>query len=81
MLDNPPVPIDLTRFYPDTIVFDMVYSPLETPLLGQARRLGLRTIDGLTMLIGQAALAFRGFFGVDPPRENDDAQLRALLTA
>ncbi len=80
MLGNPPVPVDLSLFYPDTIVFDMVYSPLETPLLAEARRLGLRTIDGLAMLIGQAASAFQGFFGADPPRQDGDAELRALLT-
>jgi shikimate dehydrogenase len=79
MLGNPAVPIDLTRFYPDTIVFDMVYTPLETPLLAEARRLGLRTIDGLAMLIGQAAAAFEKFFGQLPPREHDP-ELRALLT-
>lgn len=73
-----PVPIDLTGYYPDTIVFDMVYAPLETPLLAQARALGLRTIDGLEMLVGQAALAFEHFFGVAPPRGHD-AELRALL--
>ncbi len=81
MLDNPAVPIQLSRFYPDTIVFDMVYSPLETPLLAEAGRLGLRTIDGLAMLIGQAAEAFRGFFGAAPPRDDGDAELRALLIA
>ncbi|TPE63297.1 shikimate dehydrogenase [Sandaracinobacter neustonicus] len=74
-----PVPIDLSAYYPDTIVFDMVYAPLETPLLAQARALGLRTIDGLEMLVGQAAVAFEHFFGVKPPRERD-AELRALLT-
>ena len=80
MLGKPPVPIDLTRFYPDTIVFDMVYAPLETPLLAEARRLGLRTIDGLAMLIGQAARAFTLFFGAEPLRVDGDAALRALLT-
>jgi shikimate dehydrogenase len=64
-----PVPIDLSRFYPDTIVFDMVYAPLETPLLAQARAQGLRTIDGLAMLIGQGAVAFEKFFGAPPPRQ------------
>lgn len=73
-----PVPIDLEAYFPDTIVFDMVYAPLETPLLAQARRLGLRTIDGLEMLVGQAATAFERFFGRAPPRERD-AELRALL--
>ena len=76
-----PVPIDLAAFPADTIVFDMVYAPLETPLLAQARAQGLRTIDGLSMLIGQGATAFERFFGAPPPREDDDAELRALLTA
>lgn len=78
MLGNDPVPIDLSTYYPDTIVFDMVYAPLETPLLAQARARGLRTIDGLEMLVGQAAVAFERFFGRQPPRERD-AELRKLL--
>lgn len=78
MQGNPPVPIDLSRYYADTIVFDMVYAPLETPLLKEARRLGLRTIDGLQMLVAQAAVAFEKFFGQPAPREHD-AELRALL--
>lgn len=73
-----PVPIDLEAYFPDTIVFDMVYAPLETPLLAQARAQGLRTIDGLEMLVGQAATAFERFFGIAPPRERD-AELRTLL--
>lgn len=73
-----PVPIDLAAYFPDTIVFDMVYVPLETPLLAQARAVGLRCIDGLEMLVGQAALAFERFFGAPPPRDRD-ADLRALL--
>ncbi len=79
MLGSPPVPIDLTTYYSDTIVFDMVYSPLATPLLVQAGNLGLRTIDGLQMLVGQAAAAFELLFGVPAPREHD-AELRAVLT-
>ncbi len=43
-------------------------------------RAGSRTIDGLAMLIGQAAAAFALFFGAPAPREHD-AELRALLTA
>ncbi len=74
------VPIDLGEYFPDTIVFDMVYSPLETPLLKQARQLGMRTIDGLEMLVSQAAVAFELFFGQPAPRQHD-AELRALLTA
>lgn len=65
---------------PDALVFDMVYAPLETPLLRAAGQRGLRTADGLAMLIGQAAVAFEAFFGVPAPREHD-TDLRALLTA
>lgn len=73
-----PVQIDLSTYFPDTIIFDMVYAPLETPLLAQARARGLRTIDGLEMLVAQAAVAFERFFGILPPRERD-AELRKLL--
>lgn len=80
MTGMPPLAIDLRPFADDTIVFDMVYAPLETPLLAAARARGLRTIDGLAMLIGQAAVAFGLFYGADAPREHD-AELRSLLTA
>lgn len=59
-------------------VMDMVYSPLETPLLAAAHARGLEAIDGLAMLIGQARRAFRLFFGAEPPA--GDAALRALLS-
>lgn len=65
---------------PDALVFDMVYAPLETDLLATARGLGMRAVDGLTMLIGQADLAFTLFFNAPAPREHD-AELRALLSA
>jgi shikimate dehydrogenase len=61
-----------------TIVFDMVYAPLETALLAAARGAGLHVVDGLSMLIGQAAAGFTGFFGCDPPRDRD-RELRQLL--
>ena len=48
--------------------------------LADARRAGFRTIDGLSMLIGQADHAFRRFFGAAPPREAD-AELRKVLGA
>jgi shikimate dehydrogenase len=80
MSGNPEVPVDLARYPADTIVFDMVYAPLETGLLHAARQRGLRTIDGLAMLIGQAAAAFALFFGQPAPRQHD-AELRELLTA
>ncbi|MCW3797738.1 shikimate dehydrogenase [Sphingomonas sp. BN140010] len=80
MAGQPDVPVDLTSYGPDTIVFDMVYSPLETGFLRQARALGLRVIDGLDMLIGQAAPSFEAFFGHPAPREHDP-ELRERLTA
>ncbi len=61
------------------LVFDMVYAPLETQLLAEAGAHGRRTVDGLTMLIGQADLAFQLFFQAPAPRQFD-AELRALLT-
>jgi shikimate dehydrogenase len=77
----PPALLDgLTLVEPGAIIFDMVYAPLETALLARARSLDLVAVDGLAMLIGQAAEAFRHFFGVAPPREYD-AALRARLTA
>ena len=65
---------------PNAIVYDAVYAPLETPLLAEAKARGLRTIDGLEMLVGQAAIAFGLLFGAEAPRAHD-AELRALLTA
>ena len=70
--------IDLDHVAKSTVVFDMVYAPLETGLLASARKCGLTTIDGLDMLVGQAADAFKLFFGEAAPRDHD-AELRALL--
>ena len=75
-----PLTIDLAALPDDAVVYDIVYNPLDTGLLKAARARGLETIDGLEMLIGQAAFAFEIFFDVAPPRAHDD-ELRALLTA
>ena len=53
---------------PGATVFDMVYQPLDTPSSRPRAAAGLRTVDGSTMLIGQARQAFRLFFGAEPPR-------------
>jgi shikimate dehydrogenase len=79
MAGHPPLALDLSHAPPGSIVYDIVTHPLDTPLLQAARAAGFRTIDGLSMLIGQAAVAFEKFFGVKPPREDGDAGLRALL--
>ena len=80
MAGQSPLELSLDGVGHDTIVFDMVYTPLETPLLKQAREFGFKTIDGLEMLVTQAAEAFAMFFAQPAPREHD-AELRALLTA
>ncbi len=80
MSGQPALEIDLAPLSADALVYDLVYAPLETPLLASARARGLATIDGLDMLIGQAAVAFEMFFGAPAPRDRDEA-LRALLTA
>ena len=80
MVGNPPWAPDLSALHPGAMVYDIVYAPLETPLLAAARARDLPCIDGLEMLIGQAALAFDIFFDAPAPREKD-AELRALLLA
>lgn len=58
--------MDFTDFHPDCIVSDIVYVPLETGLIRDARRHGLRTVDGLGMLLHQAVPGFEQWFGVRP---------------
>lgn len=58
--------VDFTDFHPDCIVSDIVYVPLETSLIREARRHGLRTVDGLGMLLHQAVPGFEKWFGVRP---------------
>lgn len=78
MVGQPPLALDLSPLPEDAVVYDAVYAPLETGLLAAAHARKLATVDGLEMLIGQAALAFELFFGAEPPRDRDD-ELRALL--
>lgn len=80
MTGQPPLTLDLSALPHDAVVYDIVYAPLETEMLATARARGLATIDGLEMLIGQAAVAFELFFGAAPPRERD-GELRAMLLA
>lgn len=80
MRGQPPLAFDWSHAPPGAIAYDIVTDPLETAFLQGARASGHRTIDGLAMLIGQAAVAFEKFFGLPAPREHD-AELRTLLTA
>ena len=68
--------IDLAPLPAQAVVADIVYVPLETPLLAAARARGLRTVDGLGMLLHQARPGFEAWFGVAP---TVDAELRAFV--
>lgn len=58
----------------NTVVTDLVYNPLETPLLKQARSKGLLAVDGLGMLIHQAVMGFELWFGQTPPIDGSEKQ-------
>ena len=66
MTGKPPLELSLERLPSVAAVADIVYNPLETPLLKAARTRGHRTMDGLGMLMHQAAPAFAAWFGVTP---------------
>lgn len=76
MSGQPALEIDLSALPAGAVVNDIVYTPLETPLLAAARARGLRAVDGLGMLIHQAAPAFEAFFGLRP---EVDAAVRSHL--
>jgi shikimate dehydrogenase len=78
MAGQPPLDLDLGPMRADAVVSDIVYVPLETPLLADARRRGLRTVDGLGMLLHQAVPGFERWFGVRP---EVTAELRAIVVA
>ncbi len=80
MTGQPPLTLDLHPLLDDCLVYDCVYAPVQTDLLAQAEARGLETVDGLDMLVAQAALAFELFFGQAPPRDRDD-ELRERLLA
>ena len=69
-----PVPVDALR--PGMWVADVIYFPLETELLRAARERGCRTLDGVTMVVFQAAAAFERFTGVTPDCERMLAKAR-----
>jgi shikimate dehydrogenase len=77
MVGQPPLEVNL-RCPASLVVADLVYDPLETNLLKAARQRGLRTADGLGMLLQQAVRGFELWFGVRP---QVTAELRALVEA
>jgi len=80
MVGQPALALEFSHVPPGSICYDIVTAPLDTPFLKEAAKRGLPTIDGLNMLIGQAAAAFERFFGQPAPRD-EDAALRTVLTA
>ena len=61
------MPVSASLLRNGQVVADLVYHPLETPLLAAARAVGARAVDGLGMLVHQAAHQFRIWTGVEPP--------------
>ena len=76
MAKSGPLDISLTALKSDAVVADIVYVPLETQLLKQARARGLRAVDGLGMLLHQAVPGFEKWFG---PRPEVTDELRDLV--
>jgi len=67
--------IDLAKLSPGSTVYDIVYTPLETPLLKAANELGFIAVDGLGMLLHQAVPGFEKWFGVRPEVTDELRQL------
>jgi shikimate dehydrogenase len=78
MSGQPGLDISLSRLPLSAVVADIVYAPINTPLLVAAKQRGLRTVDGLGMLLHQAVGGFERWFGVRPQVTE---ALRALVTA
>ena len=77
MEGHEPLPLDLAKLPKAAVVTDIVYTPLQTPLLRDAAARGNPTVDGLGMLLYQAQPGFEQWFGVRP--EVDDALRRFVL--
>ena len=78
MTGKPPLVIDLAPLKQSAVVYDIVYVPLETELLAQAKRRGHRCVDGLGMLLHQAGYGFQKWFGA---KTEITAELRQLVEA
>lgn len=78
MRGQPALEVDLSGLRPGTIVDDIVYVPLETPLLAEARARGGIPVDGLGMLLHQAVPGFERWFGIRPAVTD---RLRAMIEA
>lgn len=77
MAGQPSLSIDLQSLPAHAIVADIVYTPLDTPLLQAARARGLAVLDGVGMLLHQARPGFAAWFGIEP--RVDEALRQAVL--
>jgi shikimate dehydrogenase len=75
---QPPLEVDVGLLPPHAVVADLVYVPLQTPLLSAARARGLKSADGLGMLLPQAVHGFELWFGQRP---EVTSELRDLVEA
>ena len=66
MTGKPALDVNLDHASPSTLVTDIVYAPLETPLLKDAAAHGCQVVDGLGMLLHQAVPGFEAWFGIRP---------------
>jgi shikimate dehydrogenase len=75
------LPLDGASLHPGQVVADLVYHPLETPLLAAARSAGAATVDGLGMLVHQAALQVERWSGMSAPVGAMRAAVQSVLAA
>ena len=76
MVGQPALDLKLDKLSKNALAADIIYIPLETPLLAAARARGNPTVNGLGMLLHQGRPAWKAWFGIEP---QVTAELRALL--
>jgi shikimate dehydrogenase len=78
MVGQPPLDLRLDHLAATALAVDIIYTPLETPFLAEARARGARTVNGLGMLLHQARPAWQAWFGIEP---RVTPELRAYIEA
>jgi shikimate dehydrogenase len=78
MIGQPPLDLKLDKLPKAAFAYDIVYNPIETPLIAAARARGHRVIPGLGMLLNQAPPAWKAWFGIEP---QVTPELRRLIEA
>lgn len=75
--EMPPIPLE--GLHGELLVYDLVYNPVETRLLREARACGCAVVDGVKMLVGQGAAAFERWVGIQPPWQVMEQAVRSKL--